>query len=181
MRLAEPNYRQSELPWRDAGSPTATVAVVAAVETLTLFVDVHTKERNFMPASAVNEFDNEHPDTLGSGIQLYVNLEGGRGMWMLVPESGGDAVRVRPIAGSAMMAPPTARWRETSAGYEVRVDLPIPAVARLAAIDLVINDAAEGRERRQGQLVTADVRGEFVYLRGDREEPDRAVVLELTT
>ena len=177
--LNEVNYRRSEESWRDAGAPTATVAVAAAESTLEVFIQVHAKNQRFTHASATNRLDNEHPDTMGAGVQLYVAALKGRGMWMLIPEPGSDRVRVREIPGLAPMEPPVARWRALSDGYEMRIELPIP-LANPVDLDVVINEAVEGGERRRGQLVTADVRGEFVYLRGDRESGLRPIRLDVT-
>jgi hypothetical protein len=41
--------------------------------------------------------------------------------------------------------------------------------------DLIVNETAPGRERRRGQLVLSGARGEFVYLQGDRHDPERFV------
>jgi hypothetical protein len=40
-------------------------------------------------------------------------------------------------------------------------------------LGVVVNEKPAGRERRRGQLVLGGARGEFVYLRGDREDLDR--------
>jgi hypothetical protein len=44
-------------------------------------------------------------------------------------------------------------------------------------IDVIVNEMPRGRERRRGQLVMSGARGEFVYLRGDRHEPERLIPL----
>jgi hypothetical protein len=179
LELNEVNYRRSEESWREAGAPTATVAVAAAESTLEVFIQVHAKNQRFAHASATNRLDNEHPDTMGAGVQLYVAALKSRGMWMLIPEPGSDRVRVREIPGLASMEPPVARWRTLPDGYEMRIELPFP-LTNPVDLDVVINEAVEGGERRRGQLVTADVRGEFVYLRGDRESGLRPMRLDVT-
>jgi hypothetical protein len=60
----------------------------------------------------------------------------------------------------------------------VRVALPplpaeYPKGAYPVSIDVLVNDAAPGRERRRGQLVLSGAQGEFVYLRGDRHDGAR--------
>ena len=45
--------------------------------------------------------------------------------------------------------------------------------------DLIVNLMAPERERRQGQLVLSGARGEWVYLQGDRQNPDRALPLAI--
>ena len=190
VELGEANYRRSEESWREAGSPSATVAIAAANRALSLLIDVRAANQRFVAAAAANPLDNEHADTMGAGVQLYLDAVQGRGMWMLVPEVGGDHVRVREIAGSSYPSRPGARWRPRDSGYELRIDLPFATDhqdvkefgrERLREVDLtiVINDGVEGRERRRGQLVTGDARGEFVYLRGDREGRSHALRLDI--
>ena len=134
-------------------------------------------------APAENPFDNEHPDTMGAGVQFYLSMSNERSGWMLVPEPGSARARVRPITGSAPSAAPVARWRERDFGYDMRIDVPLPNLSVTgpvsAGVDVVINEAVPGRERRRGQLVLSEARGEFIYLRGDREEPRRSLRLEL--
>ena len=57
-------------------------------------------------------------------------------------------------------------------GYRVNIDLDAREVS---AIDLVVNEMPRGRHRRRGQLVLSGGNGEFVYLRGDRQDDDRLV------
>ena len=45
----------------------------------------------------------------------------------------------------------------------------------VSAIDLVVNEMPRGRHRRRGQLVLSGGNGEFVYLRGDRQDDDGPV------
>ena len=90
---------------------------------------------------------------------------------MLVPESGGDAVRARSINGWGTAFKPKARWRPDAGGYEMRIELPLRG--ERFDLDVVINETTSGRERRRGQLVMSGAEGEFVYLRGDRHDRDR--------
>jgi len=39
--------------------------------------------------------------------------------------------------------------------------------------DLIVNETTPQRERRRGQIVLSGARGEFVYLQGDRHDPER--------
>jgi hypothetical protein len=57
-------------------------------------------------------------------------------------------------------------------GYRVNIDLDAQEVS---AIDLIVNEMPRGRHRRRGQLVLSGGIGEFVYLRGDRQDDDRLV------
>lgn len=45
-------------------------------------------------------------------------------------------------------------------------------------VNLVINEMYSDRERRAGQLVLSGGEG-WVYLRGDRESPENALVVEV--
>jgi hypothetical protein len=95
---------------------------------------------------------------------------------MLVPEFGGDHVRVRGITGTDLgSVPPVATWQRVADGYRLNVDL---EARELSAIDLIVNEMPRGRHRRRGQLVLSGGNGEFVYLRGDRQDDDRLVPIQ---
>ena len=191
VELGEKNYRRTEESWREAGSPSATVAVSAADNQLALFIDVRAANQRFAPADAVNHFDNEHADTMGAGVQVYVTTLKHKGKWMLVPEIGSERVQVREIAGSAYPSTPVARWRPHVAGYELHVVYPVkflpavdlkafePVACNHVDLTVVVNDAVQGRDRRRGQLVTGDASGEFAYLRGDREDGSHTLHLDV--
>ncbi|MGH7623272.1 MAG: hypothetical protein ACREMU_13095, partial [Gemmatimonadaceae bacterium] len=106
--------------------------------------------------------------------QLYVRGDDGLACWMLVPELGGQRVRVRAIEGGSVERPPVARWERAGSGYRLSIELTGP---RVAALDVLINEMPRSRERRRGQLVLSGAAGEFVYLRGDRHDPDRLLPL----
>jgi len=93
----------------------------------------------------------------------------------------GGRLRVREIAGWAGMIAPRGQWRPWGAGYEMRIELALPDFASQSEygvdVDLLINETVAGRERRRGQLVTSGAEGEFVYLRGDRHDPQRLIPL----
>ncbi len=130
----------------------------------------------FAARNAENPLDNESADVNGDGIQLYARLAGSVAAWMLVPELGGDHVRVRGITGKGTTsAPPRAAWERVGDGYRVNIDLDAQEVS---AIDLIVNEMPRGRHRRRGQLVLSGGIGEFVYLRGDRQDDDRLVPIE---
>ena len=172
FELGEEHYRRSEVSWRDAGSPTATVAIGTSGGNLGVAIHVRAGSQRFASSDATNPYDNENADTMGAGVQLYVKTDAGRGGWMLVPEKGAG-VRIRPISGwTDVRTMPTVRWTESKDGYSVLVELPLSS-AREFATDVVINDAVTGRDRRRGQLVLSGAHGEFVYLRGDRHDADR--------
>jgi hypothetical protein len=52
-------------------------------------------------------------------------------------------------------------------------------VETLTAIDVLVNEKPDNRERRRGQLVLSGSNGEFVYLRGDRQDADRLIPIKL--
>jgi hypothetical protein len=183
FELGEEHYRRSEDRWSDAGSPRATIAVAAGDRALSVYADVRAGERRFATSEASNPFDNEHADTMGAGLQLYLRTPDGSGAWALIPESAGDVVRVRPIAGWGALARPHARWRERDAGYEMRVEIPLLEIGDEYPIDvdIIVNETTSARERRRGQLVLSGGQGEFVYLRGDRHDPTRLIPLVLVS
>jgi hypothetical protein len=169
--LGEAHYRRSELSWRAAGEPAATITIAAVESTVLATVDVRAGEPIFASADAENPYDNEHADTLRAGVQLYVRAFDAMHAWMLVPDAEGR-VRARALLGD-----PThlrdARWRRTAEGYEMRIVL--ERLGDSFSMDVVINETVSGRERRRGQLVMSGARGEFVYLRGDRHDAARLI------
>jgi len=77
-----------------------------------------------------------------------------------------------------------AHWARRIDGYAVQIRLP---TAELSVDDasfqlgLVVNEKPTTRVRRRGQLVLGGARGEFVYLRGDREDRHRLVTVRITS
>jgi heparinase II/III-like protein len=176
VSLGAEHYRRSEASWEAAGCPTADVVFRVRGPVLNIVVTVHRSDVTFAPRNADNPFDNESADVNGDGIQLYARVDGGVAGWMLVPELGGAHVRVRSIVGTVTQpAPPRATWERAGGGYRVTIDLDAP---RLGAIDLIVNEMPRGRHRRRGQLVLSGGNGEFVYLRGDRQDADRLLPIE---
>ncbi|HEY2026594.1 MAG TPA: heparinase II/III family protein [Gemmatimonadaceae bacterium] len=172
--LGEPNYRRSEESWRDAGSPRAEVSVaMAAPRELTVDVTVHPSSRRFVSIDAENPLDNEPAAINGDGVQLYVAIGDQRAGWLLVPEPRSSNVAVRPIDGWRGDVELQATWRPTDAGYALAVRLRLPGGVRELGLDVLVNEIAPNRERRRGQLVLSGAAGEFVYLRGDRHDPER--------
>jgi Heparinase II/III-like protein len=175
--LGSGHYRRSEETWEAAGEPTAEVALLARGTTLRVSVTVPRSDLAFAPRNAENPYDNEPADVNGDGVQLYARIGGGVVAWTLVPEPGGNHVRVRSIggAGGRTIANPRATWERAGHGYRVDIDLD---ARQLTAIDVIVNEMPRGRQRRRGQLVLSGGRGEFVYLRGDRQEDSRLVPIE---
>ena len=57
----------------------------------------------------------------------------------------------------------------------MRIAIPLHELAAQEEVlgDVIINETIPGRERRRGQLVLSGARGEWVYLRGDRQDSSR--------
>jgi hypothetical protein len=179
VALGAAHYRRSEESWEGAGRPSAEVALLVRGTTLRITVTVPRSDVTFAARNAENPYDNESSDVNGDGIQLYARIDDVVSAWMLVPELGGNHVRVRAVTGTATgtrSSPnPRATWERTRNGYRVDIDLD---ARRLSAIDVIVNEMPRGRHRRRGQLVLSGGRGEFVYLRGDRQDDDRLIPIE---
>jgi hypothetical protein len=132
----------------------------------------------FTGVNANNPYDNEHPDVNGDGVQLYHADPRGATAWMLVPDSHANkdgSVRARHIEGWDLPRP-HASWHPVDGGYAMTVRVPLARQLQTGSVfslGLVVNEKPAGRERRRGQLVLGGAGGEFVYLRGDREDLDR--------
>ena len=176
VQLGERHYRRSEERWVDAGGPTADVSLWWSGGVLHISVDVHQSHRTFPGAAAVNTYDNESPDINGDSIQLYLSSDKGLGAWILVPETDSTRVRIRQLEGWSATAVVSAAWAPLADGYRMDIEIGdcVPT-----ALDLLVNEMPVGRERRRGQLVLSESRGEFVYLRGDRHVVDRLIQLRL--
>ena len=173
--LARDAYRRSELTWDEAGSPRATVGLQYDDAGLGLQIRVPHAERTFVAADAVNLYDNEPPDINGDSVQVYFRFGDELCGWILVPETD-PIVRVRPIDGWRCSRSIKAHWApKPGGGYSVsvRVGDELPD-----AVDVIVNEKPLGRERRRGQLVLSGGRGEFVYLRGDRHDPERLLPIQ---
>jgi len=176
VTLGAEHYRRSEETWEAARCPSADVVFRARGAVLTIAVTVHRSDVTFAPRNAENPFDNESSDVNGDGIQLYAKVNGRIAGWMIVPELGGDSVRVRSLIGTETQPePPRATWERVGGGYRVTMALD---ASGLTAIDLIVNEMPRGRLRRRGQLVLSGASGEFVYLRGDRQDADRLLPID---
>ncbi len=184
--LGEPTYRRSEERWEEAGRPAARVAFAVSTKALIVDVQVTTPEPRFVPADAVNPYDNEPPDINGDGVQLYLRTLDNGGAWLLVPEPTAKSgmVRARAIDGWGSLKLGRTSWRRTREGYELRVEVPMREPLQVGsdlALDVLVNETAPGRERRRGQLILSGPDGEFVYLRGDRHDPARLLHFTVVT
>jgi hypothetical protein len=180
LRLAAESYRQSEDTWEDAGKPTATITLGNDRGELAIDVDVSNVDLSFVESGAINRLDNEHADINGAGIQLYLRPEDSLAGYVLVPVSGTSEVNIRPIDGWGDAIPISATWTKTRTGYAVRIRVPGAANDSVIDLDIIVNEKPSGRERRRGQLILSGGAGEFVYLRGDRHDPDRLIPFLLT-
>ncbi len=132
------------------------------------------------------ELDNEPDDIHSDGVQVYVRLPNGeeRGALVRPTENGGILARPIPggpdepldLLGGAALA---------ERGYCLTFALPCPELGHLERqtqieFDLIVNEMRSDRIRRAGQLVWGGGAG-WVYLRGDRHDPDRFGVLDLVS
>lgn len=184
MRLGLAHYRRSEQSWDEAGRPQATIAIAATASDLYIDISVAKQPVAFAAARAVNPLDNEHPDINSDGVQLYLagrdaSSEPTVWSWLLVPEVSAPNVRItwRDTSNGSQAPALTARWRPTRSGYAMLVTAPLAAFVHEGVFygDVIINEMppAPERERRRGQLVLSGGRGEWIYLRGDRQDPSR--------
>ncbi len=170
--LGEEHYRRSEESWEEAGRPTATIAFAATSTDVHVDISVQKATLAMAPAQSANSLDNEHPDINSDGVQLYL----GGSSWLAVPEAQAPNVRVTSRHAQSGCAPTVhATWAPTSSGYGLRITIPQNELTQREPIlgDVIVNETLPGRERRRGQLVLSGARGEWVYLRGDRQDSSR--------
>lgn len=184
LELGARHYRRSEQPWARAGAPEASLRVAAAAAFVDIEIAVRKSDPCFAPPRDANPLDNEDPDINSDGVQLYLEVPGANatGSWILVPEAE-PAVRITPREMRGAVPPLAATWRLTPDGYQVRCRFPRGAqgvgLDRHFRLNVVINEISRQRERRRGQLVATGADGEWVYLRGDREDPRRMLSFEI--
>ena len=181
----EDQYRRSEEPFAGPEAFGATAHVAWDHDALYLAVEVTKPEVVLRPADAPPLlFDNEVDDIHSDGVQVYLKA-GGDKEWgvLVVPEAHGG-VRVRAVSGtSADPSEVDGVWSRTESGYTLTLAL-APAFwdevlrARTLDFDLIVNEMREGRERRAGQLVWSGGGG-WIWLRGDRQDPERFGRLDL--
>ncbi|HEY5441266.1 MAG TPA: hypothetical protein VIJ90_08310, partial [Gemmatimonadaceae bacterium] len=178
FELGEPHYRRSELTWQDAGAPRATVTVTRpTLGTALVEVEVLASERIFVPRNTENPLDNEPASINGDSVQLYAIAGARSAGLLLVPDT--NSVSVRPVDGWTNDLSVDACWRPTSSGYRLEATLHIGGGAPEFSLDVIVNEVVSGRARRRGQLVLSGAAGEFIYLRGDRNDPSRLLRFSL--
>ncbi len=185
IELGEQHYRRSETEFPGYDNFRAKLAFGAHDTVLYVGIDVRKQDLVFRERDAPDpQLDNETADIHSDGVQFYAEVEGGgwRG-FVAIPEQGGDTVRVEPVRGTlAELGQVAASWQPTAEGYSMllRFDAGAPLVrGSRVMVQVVVNEMRLGRTRRAGQLALAGGGG-WVYLRGDRESPGGAVVLEVT-
>ena len=185
----EDQYRRGEEPYAGPDDFSARCHANWDDTALYLAAEVVKSDPCFRPGNAPPLLlDNEPDDIHSDGLQVYLGALDGAAApvtgFLIVPEAGGRGCRVR-TAGGAVGDPRTVRgaWRRTADGYAVTLAIPWPdelvthAGGRVG-FDLIVNEMLPGRERRAGQLVWSGGNG-WVWLRGDRHDPERFGVLEL--
>ena len=192
LPLGSAHYMRTEQSWAEAGEPTAMMQLARTDDYLIVDLEVATG-----PVTAPvpgpdgtldNPLDNEHPDVNADGVQWYVGKPDD-GRWtaagLLVPVSQPDdpmAPRSHRLVGDGS-AEPSCTWTTIEGGWAMRLVWPLASLPidddGCIAFDLVVNERPAERERRRGQLVLSGGEG-FAYLRGDRQDPARAVVIAVT-
>jgi hypothetical protein len=136
------------------------------------------------PGAQPLELDNEPDDIHSDGVQVYLELEPGLERALLVRPTAEGGVVARPIPGTERDRVEIRGGSSiTGAGYLLTFELPCPELGTVgreatARFDLIVNEMRSDRVRRAGQLVWSGGGG-WVYLRGDRHDPERAGELEL--
>lgn len=179
--LGAGQYRRSERAYGQAG-PFAADLDVALRSGMVWFRVAVTKSEVVVRAPDAPEppLDNESPDIHSDGVQCYVGRDRWEG-YVILPDLESGAVRVRAVAGTAGDARRVAgRCRRTAVGYDMLLRCDTGAMFHAGdrvRFTVTVNEMRPGRERRAGQLALAG--GGWVYLRGDREPPGAALVVEI--
>ena len=201
--LGGPHYHRSEDAWTDAGRPTAVVTLAVRDDRLHVTVAAQLgRPAAFVDPAAENPLDNERAAVNGDGVQLHWawsraatssrSAPGCSCPSCLAPRSRSRAPRPttrratrsrRPPRGPRRRAggrsPRRSRSRRCAADGRGRNE-----ATRTVALAVLVNESPAGRERRRGQLVLdgdwpAGAGVSFIYLRGDRYDPARGLLLRL--
>jgi hypothetical protein len=176
----EDQYRRSEEPYPGPEEFSALAYVNWDHSALYLGVevmksDVIARDPEAPPLRLDNEPDEIHCD----GLQLYLRFSADDAVygWLVVPSTRGDLV-VRAVSDSAADASwARGSWQPTEGGYTMSFAVTppgwtIPHAGDTVEFDLLINRMLPDRARRVGQLVWSGGGG-WVWLRGDRQDPER--------
>ncbi len=187
----EDQYRRSEEAYPGPEDFSAQLFANWDDDALYLAVQVHKQDSVFRgPDAPALQLDNEPDDIHSDGVQVYLSDSTVPGAdvphwgYLVVPVPGGSGVRTRVVTDAGGDAHDVwGAWRKTSEGYCVTLALQWPKgllthVGGRVGFDVIVNEMAAGRERRVGQLVWSGGGG-WVWLRGDRQDPNRHGVLEL--
>ncbi|HXI21730.1 MAG TPA: heparinase II/III family protein, partial [Gemmatimonadales bacterium] len=182
----EDQYRRSEEPYGGPDAFSAEASLGWDERALYVCVAVRHDDPVFRPSGAPPlRLDNE-PDLIhADGVELFLAL-GDHPLhgWLVVPDPGSSGLQVHPIAGTAARVEQLrGGWARTPEGYSITVAVSIPDWPPVRgdaapAFDLMVNQMRSGRLRRLGQLVWTGGGG-WVYLRGDRHDPERFGRLDL--
>ena len=180
----ELQYRRSEEPY-DPERFSATAWVNWDADALYLAVAVRKAEVLLRPPDADPlALDNEAEDINSDSLQVYFRPppEAALSAFLVTPQADGG-IRSRSLGPAADGTGVRGRWKRTSDGYLVTLQLDHPAIHRLGpgvrvGFDLLVNEMRPDRLRRAGQLVWGGSGG-WIYLRGDRHDPSRLGTLEL--
>src|SRR3989441_341887 len=184
----EDQYRRSEEPYSGPEDFSAIAYAGWDDEAFYLAVEVTKPDLCFRAADAPPlRLDNEPDDIHSDGLQLYLrDLESDDAAGFLIVPEGQDRGGVRVHAAGESPGLPDGvegAWRRTERGYRVTLAVAWPDwhrahVGGRIGFDLIINEMLPGRARRAGQLVWSGGNG-WVWLRGDRQDPERMGILEL--
>lgn len=185
LRLeGEHHYVRSEEPYPGATDFAAKVAVNWDEQGLYLAVDVTKSDLVVRPADAPPLLlDNEPDDIHSDGVQVYYRINEAEVVGYLIRPDEEGTLLVRAIGDeAAALAPPFGRWQRTRKGYRLTFALPCQDLVALRekgrfTFDVIINEMHRDRVRRAGQLAWSGGHG-WVYLRGDRHDPEHFGVLE---
>jgi hypothetical protein len=180
--LGADHYRRSERPYVPGTSVRAQAAVCVVESAVVFAVTVVKGDIVFRDENAPDPgLDNERPDIHSDGVQCYL-WRNGWVAFLVVPVPGSYDARCIPTGSDHRgVVSVRAEWAPSDGGYSmlVRFDLDRPlGVSERCFVNLVVNEMYSDRERRAGQLVLSGDRG-WVYLRGDRESPDHALMVEV--
>lgn len=179
--LGEAAYRRSEAGHAARGGTRAELEIAAQADVLWVRVRVWKAAVVVRGAGAPDPaLDNETPDVHSDGVQAFLGREAWMGV-LAVPDFEEGGVRVGAVRGTAPFpAPVSGRSRRHPDGYEVVLCLPAGRRWRRGdrlRFTVTVNEMVPGRDRRAGQLTTADAG--WVWLRGDREAEGQAVEAEV--
>jgi hypothetical protein len=182
----EDQYRRSEDPYPGPEEFSAQARVGWAERSIHLHVAVATSTPVFRgPDAAPLLLDNDPDDVHSDGLQLYLRPDPAGPVYgfLVVPEPDAGTIRAQGAggtAGRAGMVTGESQWTDEGYAVALVVTLPEwePRSGDEVGFDLLVNRMEPDRERRAGQLAWSGGGG-WVYLRGDRHDPNTLGVLEL--